>query len=392
MTDLLSRPLLDEGVEPAAARGAVAPAAVSGLTAAGLGLLPITILVLLVWSTDGRSGSPSGDTLRTAGQAWFLAHHGGLALPAGHLGLVPLGLTLLPALLLVRAGASAARASGVADLRGAVGVTAALTTSYALVAALVGGLMATDAVRPVTAQGVLGAAVLAVLAGGAGVLRGSGLAAAAWAGVPPRLQSLLCATAGGVGVLLAGGAALSAAAVVLSFGDVLDQHRTVAPGLLGGVALLALQLAYLPTLVVWGAAYLTGAGFAVGTGTDVSPYGVDLGPLPGLPLLAALPGQPPTAVAVALLALPVAAGVVAGALLVRHRAALADEIAAAWGALAGLGLGVAMLVIAALAGGPAGPGRMAAVGPSAWQVALLVVAETAPAAAVTAWWVSRRTG
>ena len=164
-----------------------------------------------------------------------------------------------------------------------------------------------------------------------------------------------------------------------------------------------------PNGALWAVAYAAGPGFTVGAGTGVSPFGATLGPVPALPLLAALPGDgtPPPAVRAVLL-LPVLAGVLTGWVLGRRLAvpdpagptagtataepagwfAAALSARAARAALRGLAAGaIAALVaavLAALAGGALGPGYLAAVGPSAWRVALALAVEMAVPAALTA--------
>ena len=65
-------------------------------------------------------------------------------------------------------------------------------------------------------------------------------------------------------------------------------------------------MAVAPNAVLFGGAYLLGPGFAVGTGTIVSPTVVSLGPMPAFPLLAGLPDAGPTPEwAIGLLAVPV---------------------------------------------------------------------------------------
>lgn len=57
-----------------------------------------------------------------------------------------------------------------------------------------------------------------------------------------------------------------------------------------GVASVGLvELLYLPTLVVWAAAWLLGAGVQLGAGSLATPGATDAGPLPILPLLGAVP-------------------------------------------------------------------------------------------------------
>ena len=156
--------------------------------AAGLGLVAIGLAVVLTWAADARSGSGAVATLRSAGQIWLLAQHASLRLPAGHFGLVPLGLSVLPALLLVRAGATVAHGTSVSDLRTASTATLALAGSYGVLVALVTGLTATATVHPAPLQALAGGFVLAAVAGAFGVVRGAGLWAPLWQQVPVRVR------------------------------------------------------------------------------------------------------------------------------------------------------------------------------------------------------------
>jgi hypothetical protein len=76
----------------------------------------------------------------------------------------------------------------------------------------------------------------------------------------------------------------------------------------------------------------------------------------------------------------------------RIRQDVGDELAAQVRVVLGTAvvLGAAAGLLAALAGGPFGPGRLAAVGPSPWQVGLVVGGEVAGVAlvvvAIQAWW------
>ncbi|MEB4614235.1 cell division protein PerM, partial [Leucobacter sp. M11] len=57
----------------------------------------------------------------------------------------------------------------------------------------------------------------------------------------------------------------------------------------GLVTVFLLNLAFLPTLIVWSLAWFVGPGFAIGAGSSVSPFGTQLGPVPSLPIFGALP-------------------------------------------------------------------------------------------------------
>jgi hypothetical protein len=61
------------------------------------------------------------------------------------------------------------------------------------------------------------------------------------------------------------------------------------PGIFGGFLLLLLNILYIPNAVVATLAYFSGVGFAVGSGTMVSPISFDLNKIPAMPLLGALP-------------------------------------------------------------------------------------------------------
>jgi hypothetical protein len=119
-----------------------------------------------------------------------------------------------------------------------------------------------------------------------------------------------------------------------------------------------------PNAVAFSGSYLLGPGFTVGAGTLVTPQAAVVGALPMFPLLAALPDNGPAPAWTAwLVGLPV---LVAFAAAIRVQRALPtvrwDEGAlrgCAGGILAGLGFAL----LAAVAGGAVGPGRMRDVGP-----------------------------
>jgi len=119
----------------------------------------------------------------------------------------------------------------------------------------------------------------------------------------------------GAAVVLAGliglGALVFAIALVLRGGEVIALIEASHVDVLGATIVTLAQLAYLPTLVIWGLAFVAGPGFAVGTGTAVSPAGTQLGVIPGIPVLGALP-ESTTQWLLLLALLPVALGALAG--------------------------------------------------------------------------------
>jgi hypothetical protein len=402
-------------LEPPAerARSLVLTGISSALGAALLGLVTIELVVVVLWGTDVHSTASSESVLRFGAALWLLAHHVPLAVqtpvpsdPAGTVGLVPLGLTVLPALLVARAGTAVARLrtgrwEGDQPVGGYLGelgaVTAAVALPYALLTGLVSGPAAVPSLRPAPAAAVLGGLVLAAVAAGAGALRVTGVAPLTTA-LPQRVRAVLAAGLAGAATLLGVGAVVAAVSLAVHYRTAVELTHAVRPGIVGGAGLLLLGVVLVPNAAVWAAAYCLGPGFALGVDSAVGPLVTDLGPVPALPLLAALPAGPTPPPAVAALAvLPLAAGVAAGRVLIRRcpgrgpgrLAALGIGLAA--GPVAGVVAGLAAL----LSGGPAGPGRLATIGPSGWQVALAATAAVGVPAALTAggtsWWRRRRT-
>lgn len=391
VTDLLSRPQRTRRQPAAPRRPSVVLAALAAtLWAGAIGLIAITLVVLLAWTADSRSGSSATDALRLAATGWLLAHGAAVHVGGITVGLLPLGLTALPAGLLHRAGSSLGRAVDVRGLRDAVAATVTLAVTYGLLAVVVGGVASGGPAYVSLLRAFLGAALLAAVAGGTGVLRGSGRTADLLDLVPYRLRTALRAGALITATVLAGGALLTAGSLLLSAGRTRELFDALHTGSVGGFALLVLSVALVPNMAVFGASYSIGPGFAVGAGTTVGLAGVHLGPVPALPPLAALPESTTVNPAMwVLILLPVAGGLLAGAIVGRReRDAPLNEVllTAAGSALAG---GVALGVLALLAGGPVGAGRLSAVGPSAWQVTLALVAEAVLPAVGAAWWTVR---
>jgi hypothetical protein len=194
--------------------------------------------------------------------------------------------------------------------------------------------------------------------------------------------------AGVLAILITAGAALSGASLAVHLHEAARVQGTLGPNPVGVVLLLLLQLAYLPNAVVWGVAFCVGPGFAVGSATVVAPTATTLARLPALPMLAALPSGVHSAMPgwlePTVLVLPYLAGAVGGLLLVRAAPALTLDAAPLWGLASGVVCGGLLALLAAASGGPLGDGRLADVGPSAWQVGVVSALEIGVAAAVTA--------
>ncbi len=339
--------------------------ALAALRAGSLGLLLLGVAVVLAWATGDRTSAPA-DAVRAAGQLWLLAHGVTLDVPDGRLGLTPLGLSAVVLLLLLRAGAQAAEQCLVRTARGAARVAMAVAVPYALLATGVAAFSATGAVRAGLLPALVGALVVGLLGGAAGAVRGRGVDKV----LPGRFGLLARAAGVASGVLVAGGALLVGISLAVHLGSAAQLAEAGSPGPAAGAGLLLTGLSLAPNAALWGASWLAGPGFAVGVGTRVGPFGHQLGPVPDLPLLAALPGAGvPSPYGLLALLVPLAAGLLAGRLVLRSRPrAMASALAV--GPLCGL----IWLVLAWLSGGPVGGARLIQVGPAPGSVGLAVAA------------------
>ncbi|WP_245667413.1 cell division protein PerM [Actinomadura macra] len=389
--------------------GVARPLYVTGLVAAlwciGIGLAVLTTVTLIGWIAAPKTalGHGMSGVFRTAVNFWLVSHHAGFSTSHGRVGLLPLGLLVLPGALLYRGGGWMIRGLGLpARPRVAVmHVAAALSVPYAALNGMLALAASSSAVRPSAWQALIACFLVAVIAGGLGAARAvvaaqvaaeakgerlrSGLGALLRL-LPDRPRSLVIGVAGSLAVLLASGALLVGGSLAMNMPDADGLYDILAPGIVGGVLLLVVELAFLPNAVIWGMAYAIGPGFSVGGGTSVSATGVFLDTVPAFPPLAALP-EPGPAPAISLLALaaPFVAGGVGGVLTIRSLPSPAYEGAPLWGFLSGALTGAVVALLAALSGGPLGGGRMATVGPSAWQIGLMAALEVGISAAIAAW-------
>jgi hypothetical protein len=306
--------------------------------------------------------------------------------PGGHFSVAPLGLTLVIVVCLYRGGRYAARISE-ADLTGdLVKASIVLAITYGAGAALVAVLASDDRFGVAPLSAFIAAGSVALIAGTVGVLVESGAGEDILDATPDWLRDAVPAGLAAAAALLAAGGLMVALSLVLRFGTATDLIESLKPGPVGAVVLFALCAVMVPNAIVYAVAFLAGPGFQVGTGTVVAPTGVQLGNLPALPLLAALPedGATPTYLLALTAAVPLLAGVAAGLVLARRarQAAYRNMPVGGQGLIAralvaGLVTGLALLAAIVLASGSAGPGRMADVG-----VADLFTAALTPAAGV----------
>lgn len=348
------------------------PLAVSAVVAGAVAPLSVLLACMAVglagWfaSDAGRYGDTK-DAMRVGADAWLLAHGARLQLDTvevtAQITAIPLGLTLVSAYVTYRLGRWAGTTSLVdgwlTSLTGAV----ALSGVYAIVAVTGGILASAPGAEPHLGLAFLGAFVLALLAGGLGILTGSGQTSVWHATVPVHLRTVVTAALAGVLLMVAAGSLLLVVSLALDFGEAATVLSRLHVDVSGGVLYSLVVAAMVPNAVLLTTAYLLGPGFMVGTGTVVSPTAVVLGPVPAFPLLAALPDDTATPWwTVLAVGVPVLVTGVAVALTLRHLPVTRYETGAVLGLAAGALGAVALTLLTVLAGGAVGPGRMADVG------------------------------
>jgi hypothetical protein len=374
MTSLLTRPDHSR-TEAAHARPLVLIATLGGVLAALGPLLVLLAVGVIGWFvTDaGVHGAPR-DGMRVGALAWLAGHGSGVTVLGARITVVPLGVTAIAAWSVWRLGhrvgdsisGHGPDADRISDGERDFTVPTAIAlffAAYAVVAVVVATLAAGTTADPSLPRVLGWTLLLTAFVAAPAIAIGSGRAAI-WAAFLPASVRAGAAVAGAVlARLLAVSAVVFLVCLVASFDEAATMTSRLhpSPGEAGLYALV--NAAFAPNAALYAGSWLLGPGFAVGGATLVSPGAVVLGPLPVVPLLAALPavGTPP-GWAGALLALPPLVAAVTAHRTLRGRLLTWDRIALA-GCGGGLAAGVGFALLASLSGGAAGPGRMRFVGP-----------------------------
>lgn len=283
------------------------------------------------------------DAARVGTSIWILAFGGPLSIAGSTIGLMPLCVTALLIWFIHRSMRRYMVTGWVAIVAGALAAFA--------VTSLIGMLALPGSIQWL---GGLGAAVIVVFCGLLTFERPAWLRQG-WRIAWPALAALAILAA----VLLVVG-------LVTGWSRVQEiQNYYLLNGFSTVIFALA-QLLYLPNVLIWALAYVSGIGFAIGEGTAFSPFGIESAPLPAVPILGTLPD--PNVSMPWIIAVPIVLGIAVG--LWRSAPAPKDI------ALHGLPAFGIILIAAALAGalasGGIGTGRMSTVGinPPLFAIAL----------------------
>lgn len=382
--------------------------------AAVISALLVVLAVAAVWLTGGFANRTAESAARLAGQGWLVMHGVPLVLefPAGVAGaeavsglmqVIPLGLILVPLMLAWRAGRRLARASYTDQLWQAL--LGALVTYSAIGAGVAYASATSNASAPLVA-GVL----IPPVSAGIGLITGAyreagawsrlvGVDVAAWVGRTSQHSrwagsyawSVLRSGFLAVMVALCLSAALLAVAIGLNWAGIAAVYERIDGGIAGASVMTLFQLGLLPNLAVWAMSWSTGAGFALGTGSSLTPLASTVGPLPALPILGALPAGV-LEYGYTALAVPVVAGLLAGwwffregenhfeEWLVLHsgrRWLTSTASTLALAVLIGITAGLIGAVVALLSRASLGLGRFTDLGPDPLAVGLWLALEVA---------------
>ena len=374
MTSLLTRPDTAR-TDAARPRPLVLIATLGGVAAALAPLVVLLAVGVIGWFvTDaGIHGAPR-DGMRMGALAWLAGHGSGFTVMGARVTIVPLGVTAMTVWSMWRLGHRVGDAvsghgpdadrisDGERDLTVPIAI-ATFFAGYAVVAVVVATLAAGTTADPSVPRVLAWTVAMTALVAAPAIATGSGRAAI-WAAFMPATVRAGAAVAGALlGALLAVSMLAFLVTLAMSVGDAATMTASLHPSPAEAGLYTLVNAAFAPNAALYAGSFLLGPGFAVGGATLVSPAAVVLGPLPVVPLFAALPpvGTPAAWVGSLMLLPPLVAAVAAYRTL-SARALTWDQVALA-GCGGGLVAGFGFALLASLSGGAAGPGRMRFVGP-----------------------------
>ena len=379
-----------------------------------VGYVGIFLINFITWLVEQTAGSNFTTVLQTTSRIWLNANFvpieisagrvANITVPAYQFTLVPLGFSILLFWLIIRAGKKLAEQEYLGfSWLGAI-------SSYALVAFGATATSASKLIRVQDWQGVFIPVALFSLV----LFFSSVFSPAEYEGqlrarlrvftqkqidrIPWSIRPVISPALRAGTAVVAAMAAVSAIAIsiliAVNWVDAIKLYQGLQLSFLGTLVISLGQLALLPNLVIYGMSWLTGVGFSLGEGSAVSPLAVELGPLPAIPMLSALPTKIDS-LAIAFVLIPLLAAFFATLLVKPFTSELRFNYASATSAALALGIGVGlvaaleMVVLADLASGSIGPGRMASIGISLWQIFLVTFVEVGVVSAVAAFFSAR---
>ena len=328
------------------------------LRSVALVLLPTSFIALVAWATAGSAAGNTGDPLRASLWIWLGAHQipFSLSLPpsnaAGYLSYLPLGALVAP-IFAIRSGVARAidRLDGDESLLPLARILfAILYTGIGTLFAFFSATVGVSSIWYLAPVFLLPITLISAATVGRRLVFGQALL------YSTRIIALLL----GISSIAFG------VSLFINISTVKNLILVLEPGIIGGLLLLVLNILYIPNAVVATLGYFSGAGFAIGSDSIVSPLSFHLNSIPAFPLLGAIPSK-----TLPLAMLGIAVIVISGALLASWTVALNTRILMQ-------SLLASILIIAAIS--YAGSGAliteaMSAMGVSPWKFTLTVGGE-----------------
>ncbi len=239
-------------------------------------LFPLAFITLFAWATAGSTYGSTADPMRAAVWLWLGSHLTPFHITSneitGYLSYLPVGAVILP-WLSIRVGYRR-----VVEVIGNKKVSRAyFILSYVFIYSLLGLIASNSQASIDWSRGVITLVILLLLAT-------TSVKAEQLTKLPWQIFLLMLGIAGLIYSIF----------LAMNFGTAKNLTIVIQPGIFGGVLLLLLQILYLPNIFFATLSYILGAGFSLGSATQITPFIFDLREIPAIPLLAALPtGQNP---------------------------------------------------------------------------------------------------
>jgi hypothetical protein len=398
---------------------AVARGALGAAFVAAIGFLGLYLLNLTTWLVEQTQGVTFQAVLQDSARSWLLAHGVpvnykagklvGLEVPTYLVDLIPLGFAVLLGWAIYRTGKKLSGEKYLAfSWLGAI-------SSYLFFAVFISASSGSKGIFVIQWQGTfiptaLFAAILIMgsLIGNPVLFDDSELSTlrerlrdfflGLKAKLPWALRDLIGpALRAGTGVVLAMSAfsaIMISIALALNWIEIVKLYQSLQLTFLGTLTVSLGQLAVMPNLIIFGNSWLTGVGFAVGQGSVVSPLATESGPLPAIPMLAALPVSS-YSFGVLFILVPLLAAFLATLLVKSYTSELRFNYSSASTAAVALGLSIGfvaaveMLILVDFASGSIGPGRMSMIGADPLLVAGVTFVEVSVASILAAFFSAR---
>jgi hypothetical protein len=346
-----------------------------------IGYASVAAVLALVISTATRAHFSTLSVLSAAMPGWLATYQVPLVLGGQHFGALPLLPTVAIMLMVGRAAVNAADRLAIVSARETVPIIATIGVTHAIVGVVFAETMGTTSF-------FAGLVVPGLVSGGAaavGLVR-RGYFFDALGRFDELVVRGLRAGVLGLAAMVGVGAVLFLFGLATSLPTAKALFASSAPGAGNGLGMFLLSAAYVPNAVVGGVAFAAGPGVAIGH-LSLTPLHFTGGPLPGVPILAALPESGAGWWPVVVL-LPLGVGALVGWVL---RDACEDPIARlrAVGAAAVV-VAAGCVVLAIGAGGRLASGIFNPLTMHPWSLGLAVVLWIALPAATIAWWAGPR--